>query len=110
MAGAKKYIQIWGWEIISSTSKFVIPISLVCQNVLLNTDIIVSDKTLLLSRKSMKKDNMTLDFKNDHAVIFDHSVNLIVTKSGHYGIYKCISNNFEKCNFGEKHECNLNRK
>ena len=34
----------------------------------------------------MKKDNMTLEFKNDHAVIFDHSVNLIVTKSGHYGI------------------------
>ena len=45
----------------------------------------------------MKKDNMTLEFKNDHAVIFDHSVNLTVTKSGHYGIsinaYKTILKN-----------------
>ena len=32
----------------------------------------------------MKKANMTLDFKNDHAVIFDQSIQLILTKSGHY--------------------------
>ena len=55
-----------------------IPISLGSQNVMLNTDIVSRDITLLLSRKSMKKINMTIDFTNDHAVIFDQSVQLIV--------------------------------
>ena len=53
---------------------------------MLNTDIVASDIPLLLSRKSMKKANMTLDFKNDHAVIFDQLIQLIVTKWGHYAI------------------------
>ena len=48
---------------------------------------------LLLSRKSLKKANIALD----HAVIFDESIQLIVTKSGHYAIpinlYKSIRNN-----------------
>ena len=57
-----------------------IPISLGSRNLMLNTDIVASDIPLLLSRKSMKKANMTLDFKNDHAVIFDQSIQLIVTK------------------------------
>ena len=52
-----------------------IPISLGSQNVMLNTDIVGSDITLLLSRKSMKKANMTLDFKNDHAVILINQSN-----------------------------------
>ena len=45
----------------------------------------------------MKKANMTLDFKNDHAVIFDQLIKLLVTKLGHYAIiinsYKTILNN-----------------
>ena len=40
---------------------------------------------------------MTVDFKNNHASIFDHSIKLQVTKSGHYAIpinpYKTILNN-----------------
>ena len=64
---------------------------------MLNTDIVASDIPLLLSRKSMKKANMTLNFKNDHAVIFDQPIQLIVTKSGHYAIpinpYKTILTN-----------------
>ena len=55
-----------------------IPISLGSQNVMLNTDIVSRDITLLLSRKSMKKINTTIDFTNDHAVIFDQSIQLIV--------------------------------
>ena len=62
------------------------PISLGSYNVMLNTDIVASDIPLLLSRKSMKKANMTLDSKNGHAVIFDQSIQLLVTKSGHYAI------------------------
>ena len=60
-----------------------IPISLGSRNLMLNTDIVASDIPLLLSRKSMKKANMTLDFKNDHAVIFDQSIQLKVTTSRH---------------------------
>ena len=74
-----------------------IPISLGGRNIMLNTDIIASDIPLLLSRKSMKKANMTLNFKNNHAVIFDQPIQLIVTKSGHYAIpinpYKTILTN-----------------
>ena len=53
---------------------------------MLNTDIVASDIHLVLSRKSTKKANMTLDFKNNHAIIFDQSMQLMVTKSGHYAI------------------------
>ena len=72
-----------------------IPISLESRNAMLNTDIVASDIPLLLSRKSMKKANITL--KNDHVVIFDQSIQLLVTKSRHYAIpinpYKTIPNN-----------------
>ena len=44
-----------------------------------------------------KKANMTLGFKNNHTVIFDKSIWLLVTKSGHYAIptnaYKTILKN-----------------
>ena len=64
---------------------------------MLNTDFVASDIPLLLSGKSMKNANMTLAFKNDHAVIFDQSIQLLVTKLGHYTIpinpYKTILNN-----------------
>ena len=74
-----------------------VTISLGSRNVMLNTDIVANDIPLLLSRKSTKNANMTLDFKNDHAIIFDQSIQLLVTKSGHYVIpinpYKTILNN-----------------
>ena len=42
----------------------------------------------------MKKANMTLDFKNDHAIISDKLIQLLVAKSGHCAIptnpYKTI--------------------
>ena len=40
---------------------------------------------------------MTLDFKNDDAIVFGQSVKLVTTKSGHYTIpiwpYKTVLNN-----------------
>ena len=36
----------------------------------MNTDVVPNDIPLLLSKKSMKTANMTLDFKNDNAIIF----------------------------------------
>ena len=46
---------------------------------MLNTDIVASDILL----KSTKKADMTLDFKNDNAMVFGETVKLITTKSGH---------------------------
>ena len=63
-----------------------IPIVLGKQHVMLNKDIVASDIPLLLSRKYMKKADMTLDFKNDNAKVFGESVKLITTKSGHYTV------------------------
>ena len=64
---------------------------------MLNTDIVACDIPLLPSRKLIKRANMTVDFKNNHASIFDHSIKLQVTNSGHYAIpinpYKTILNN-----------------
>ena len=61
---------------------------------MLNTAIEASDIPLVVSRKSMKKANMNLDFKNDHTFIFDQSIQFLVAKLGHYAIpYKTILNN-----------------
>ena len=47
-------------------------------------------------KKINKKANMTLDFKNYHAAIFDQSIHLLVTKSRHSAMpinpYKTILN------------------
>ena len=65
---------------------------------MLNTDIITSDITLLLStKKSMKRAGMTIDFKNDHAIAFGEQIQVMNTKPGHYTIpicpYSTILNN-----------------
>ena len=57
-----------------------IPIVLGKQHVMLNTDIVASEILL----KSVKKADVTLDFKNDNAMVFGESVKLITTKSCHY--------------------------
>ena len=61
---------------------------------MLNTDVVASDIPLLLSRSSMKKADMrlALDFKNDAAIIFCESIQLIVTMSGHRAIPVCWYN------------------
>ena len=67
------------------------------KHVILNTDIVPSDIPLLLSRKSMKRAGMTIDFKNDQAIAFREQIQLMNTKSGHYTIpirpYNTILNN-----------------
>ena len=79
-------------NLISALKNVDIPILLGNQEVMLNTDIVPNDIPLLLSRKSMKKADMTLDFKNDCAVIFGNQVQLITTQSGHYAIPICPHN------------------
>ena len=77
-----------------------IPIRLRNKSVMLNTHVVASDIPLLLSRVSIKKADMTLDFKNNNAMIFGKLIQLIVTKSGHCAIhvrrYSPILNNVTK--------------
>ena len=84
-------------DLFTAIENVDIPIVLGKQHVMLNTDIGASDIPLLLSRKSMKKANMTLDFKNDNAIVFGESVKVVTTKSGRYAIllspYKTVLNN-----------------
>lgn len=54
--------------------------------VLINTDVVDSDIPLLLSRDSMKKANMNLDFESDTMTAFGEKIPLINTISGHYAI------------------------
>ena len=63
----------------------------------IDTDIVDSDVPLLLSRASMKRAAMQIDFKNDTIEVFGQKTDLVVTKSGHYTIpispYKQLLNN-----------------
>ena len=63
-----------------------IPAVIANTKVKINTDLVSSDIPLLLSRSSMKRANMTIDFENDTAFIFGYKAKLIVTKSGHYAL------------------------
>ena len=47
-----------------------IPVVIGSKQFTLNTDVVPNDIPLLLSKKSMKTANMTLDFKNDSTIIF----------------------------------------
>ena len=63
-----------------------LPIAMVSKHVMLNTDIVPSDIPLLLSRKSMKRAGMTVDFKNDQAIEFGKQMQLMITKPRYYTI------------------------
>ena len=52
----------------------------------ITTDVVDCKIPLLLSRKSMKKVGMLLDFKKDEAIVNGRSIELKVTNSGHYAL------------------------
>ena len=82
---------------IPATRKVDIPVVIGSKHFTLNTDVVPNDIPLLLSKKSIKTVNMTLDFKNDNATVFGEPEQLIVTNFGHYAIpispYNKILNN-----------------
>ena len=53
---------------------------------MIETDVIESDIPLLLSQASMKRANMNLNFKEDSTSVFGETIDLVVTKSGHYTV------------------------
>ena len=64
------------------------------------TDIIDGDIPLLLSKSSMKKGQMKINFQDDTITVLDEKIPLITTSSGHYAVpitqATRIINNFER--------------
>ena len=54
--------------------------------ILIQADLIENEVPLLLSKSSMKKAEMTLDFQNDITNAFGEKIPFITTSSGHYAI------------------------
>ena len=73
-------------ERVQSDQNVIIPCTIGKKNVDVSVDIIDKDIPLLLSRESMKKAKMKLNFRNDTAIVFGEKVKLKLTKSGHYTI------------------------
>ena len=87
----------FGDATILATRHIDIPVVIGSKQFTLNIDAVPNDIPLLLSKKSMKTANMTLNFKNDNTIIFGEPEQLIVRKLGHYAIpispYNKILNN-----------------
>ena len=62
------------------TKSVQIPAVIDNQSVTIETDIVHSDIPLLLSRSSMKKANMHLNFEDDTVKALNQDINLVVTK------------------------------
>ena len=56
------------------------------QPVTIESDVVDCNAPLLMSRSSMKRADMHLNFENHTANAFNQDISLIVTKSGHYAI------------------------
>ena len=81
-------------EPVEAKKAVTFPCSLAGVDVRLTANIVQSRVPLLLSKESMKKAKMVIDIGNDEAKIFDKTVHLDQTSSGHYCIY--LSKSMEK--------------
>ena len=71
---------------VLSTKAVTIPATIGNNDVLIKTDVIQNDLPLLLSKDSMKKRNVKIDFANDKVSFLDQSVDIILTYAGHYAV------------------------
>ena len=56
------------------------------KNIMIKTDVINTDLPLLLSKSSMQKANVKIDFSNDTVSMLDQKVNIVLTSSGDYDV------------------------
>ena len=71
---------------VVSTQVVKIPAVIGSKEIMIKTNVVNNDIPLLLSRDSMKKGNMIMNFKTDKAVILGEEIPLHSTKCGHYCI------------------------
>ena len=69
---------------VQSTKTACIPAYIGPQKAHINTAVVNQDILFLLSRLSMKKANMQINFEDDTAHALGHMINLSITRSGHY--------------------------
>ena len=69
---------------MESQAKYKLPVQIAGKLVEVTTDVIKSDIPMLLSKESMKKMGMILNFINDTVQVGEKFVNLSETSSGHY--------------------------
>ena len=72
--------------VFPSLYKVQVPATLGFKKVMIEADVVDSKIPMLLSRKSMKKANTKINFKEDTVTMFGEKQNVLITNSGHYGI------------------------
>ena len=92
-----------------------LPTAMGSKHVMLNTDIVASDIPLLLSRKSIKRTAMTIDFKNDEAVasgkknsINEHKIRTLHTSNPHLQHIKQHHNRYKYSSGSHSNKQNKN--
>ena len=73
-------------KICPSSERIRIPVVIAGQNVLLTMDVIENDIPLLLSKDTMKKAKIYIDFAGDKIITLTKEVPVKFTTSGHYSI------------------------
>lgn len=71
-------------KIVHSTNKVKIPAVIVQTRSQIETEVVLADIPLLLSKTSLKRAGAVLDIENDKAIMFKQPVRLELTLSGHY--------------------------
>ena len=71
---------------VTSKRKITIPCWMGGERGRLTTDVVDSNIPLLLSRRSMKRSEMVLDFKNDTVRVNGRDIKLKITHTGHYAL------------------------
>ena len=89
--GTKVY-QFGDGNLAQAVENVVLKKAMGSKHFMLHTDIVPSEIPLLLSRKSMKRAGMTIDFKNDQEIAFGEQIQSMNTKLGHYTIPICPYN------------------
>ena len=84
---SNRVFKFGGGQKRKSVGTFYIPCSLNNKNIVLVMDAVEQDDLpLLLSKESMKKAGVTVDYVNDTAMFFDQNVKLKENEAGHYVI------------------------
>eukprot|EP00112_Aurelia_sp_Birch-Aquarium-sp1_P008508 Seg1939.7 transcript_id=Seg1939.7/GoldUCD/mRNA.D3Y31 product="hypothetical protein" protein_id=Seg1939.7/GoldUCD/D3Y31 len=73
-------------DAVISSKKVVLPVTIGSKNVKLETDVVDTEISLLMSKAAMKKANTILDFDQDRVIMFGEEQTLLKTSSGHYAI------------------------
>ena len=73
-------------NIKTANKSVTIPSRIGKEDIIIKTDVTDSDLTLLLSKETMKKDDVKIDFATDKVSFLNQTVDIVFTSSGHYAL------------------------